>query len=594
MDFDFLGAALTFFCLFCLFIKLCFWETREIGCQKRSCGFYHKLPRTIEGLFMPPTSDVQVKTDIIHYQPLKFVIPLMDSDEEDENKELDGDVQVKTDIIHYQPLKFVIPLMDSDEEDENKELDGVKREERVKTKEEEEEEKAILAVCRSAGDLYKLCEDNERHEGETPEGGDNPRQEAPNIGEKKKSAPSCEKGNGERKSADNHTAPVHDNGSDPDKNSPKPHESPSKHETSTYWKGHQHFYRGGDNPRQEPPNIGDKKNTAPSCEKGNRERRSADNHTAPVDDNGSDPDKKSPKPHESPSKHERSTYWKGHQHFYRVGYSKDREKNSGTLTAMNIIRLGDNPRQKPPNIGDKKNAAPSCEKGNRERRSADNHTAPVDDNGSDPDKKSPKPHESPSKHERSTYWKGHQHFYRDYRKDGQRWRKKIWYTDCDEYYQLDNYNYDNYQSARKPPGKGWRRTYPTDIVWYQSHHKKGSEENRKVLTPYYEEKKKSTDNYYPSRKFPARSQRKRDVTWDKNNENYQPFRKPHDETHWKDKAFEKNTGHKQNFGYSPSKGKNKDVMTKSKSQFIQRHPVMKKTDQEESRSGALKDSVHKI
>ncbi|KAM4013243.1 uncharacterized protein ACNLHF_003390 isoform 2-T2 [Anomaloglossus baeobatrachus] len=448
----------------------CFWETREIGCQKTSCGFYHILPRNIQGLFIPPTTEAQVKSE----------------------------------IGHQMPRTVIIPLVDTDEEAEDEELDGVKREERFKTQEDDEEEKAIIAVCRSAGDFYKLsnCEDNERQEEKTP-----------------------------------------------------------------------------------------------------------------------------------------------HGDFYKLSSCEDNERQEEKTP-----HGGDSPKHEPLII-EKKQSAPLCDKGDEEKITADYHTAPLHENGSHSGKTPPKPHDSPSKQERSTYWKGHQHFYRgDYRKDGQTWRKKFWYTDYDEYYQADRDIYDNYQPcrkpyykgwkktymyeekniednkpvvhrrgnkpsnisyhqqedhrhsdtyqpARKPTGKGWRRTYPPeekDIGFYQFNQKKKSEEKRKVLTPRYEEEQKSRDNYYVSRRPLGRGQRKYDISWDKNTENYQPFRKPHAETHCKDKVIEKSTGHKQNLGKSPSTEKNKNFMPKSKAQLIQRQPVIRKRGQEESKSGAPRDSTCKI
>ncbi|KAG8513960.1 putative protein C12orf50, partial [Galemys pyrenaicus] len=41
----------------------CFWETQPLGCVKISCIFYHSKPRNINGLFLPPSSNITVQKE---------------------------------------------------------------------------------------------------------------------------------------------------------------------------------------------------------------------------------------------------------------------------------------------------------------------------------------------------------------------------------------------------------------------------------------------------------------------------------------------------------------------------------------------------
>ncbi|XP_075699633.1 uncharacterized protein LOC142664454 isoform X2 [Rhinoderma darwinii] len=284
---------------------------------------------------------------------------------------------------------------------------------------------------------------------------------------------------------------------------------------------------------------------------------------------------------------------------------------------------GDNTKQKPPDLGEKKALAPPYEKGHGGQKPPENHTAPVGTSESTTGKNPPGPHDDPpSKPERSANWKGSQHYYRGgYKKDGQRWRKRYWYTDYDQYQadkgyydnyqpcrkpypkgwrktlmyeekytedskpacqgrsddhqQADNRRHDNYRPARKPPGNGWRRTYSNEeknFEYYQFNHKKRSRENKKSIARHYEQDQKQTDNYRPPKEPSSRGRRKTDFNLETNNENYKPFRKPFTETFRKQKAIEKNTGSNQNLGNASSKEKNKDSTSMSKTQSAQRQP----------------------
>ncbi|XP_050602789.1 uncharacterized protein C12orf50 homolog isoform X4 [Macaca thibetana thibetana] len=49
----------------------CFWETQPLGCVKISCIFYHSKPRNINGLFLPPSSNITLQKESQEGIPLQ-------------------------------------------------------------------------------------------------------------------------------------------------------------------------------------------------------------------------------------------------------------------------------------------------------------------------------------------------------------------------------------------------------------------------------------------------------------------------------------------------------------------------------------------
>ncbi|KAI1238992.1 hypothetical protein IHE44_0012090, partial [Lamprotornis superbus] len=42
----------------------CFWETEPVGCRRISCDFFHRKPRNINGLYLPPSNNAPLKPDV--------------------------------------------------------------------------------------------------------------------------------------------------------------------------------------------------------------------------------------------------------------------------------------------------------------------------------------------------------------------------------------------------------------------------------------------------------------------------------------------------------------------------------------------------
>ncbi|XP_075456589.1 uncharacterized protein C12orf50 homolog isoform X2 [Ascaphus truei] len=116
----------------------CFWENQPVGCVKISCLFYHTKPRTINGLFLPPTSNIMAKADT---QERVEPCPKIE------------DFQKKQNVCRpiHPPLIITINLSEEDdEEEEDNSLENCEL--RTKTSEEIEEERTIMEMCCKAGD----------------------------------------------------------------------------------------------------------------------------------------------------------------------------------------------------------------------------------------------------------------------------------------------------------------------------------------------------------------------------------------------------------------------------------------------------------
>ncbi|XP_071972518.1 uncharacterized protein [Engystomops pustulosus] len=469
----------------------CYWETRQIGCQKKSCSFYHLLPRTIQGLYIPPTSELQEQSDITTPQHPPVIIPLLDEE---------------------------------DEEEEEEELDDIIMEERVKTQEEEEEEKAILAVCRSAGDIYKIsiCEENEMREDETPEGGvskmatcdddekrkevicgavgDNTGEEKPKSGGQSQPAPAHEPGQGAQISAESNPTPGHGTEGESSQSPTTTHDPPAKAERTTYPK---HHYRGD--------------------------------------------------------------YHKDGQRWRRKYWYTDYDRYIPEDKGYHDVFYDDYPPWRTPyKKGWRKRYEEKCE----EEHDGDHH------------------------------------------KDGQRWRRKYWYTDYDRYYPEDKgYHdvfYDDYPPWSMPYKKGWRKRYEekceedhdeddrpsglglTTKPPYSVHHHQQVKHWRHgddrpsglglTTKPQYSaQHHQQGDNWrhepYQKRRF---GEKKKEMM-PQNDKDHKliendSYRKPYNEPYRKIKAVEKRTGCNQIVSNASSTEKNKDSTSGHKFQPTQKPP----------------------
>ncbi|XP_056402297.1 uncharacterized protein C12orf50 homolog isoform X3 [Hyla sarda] len=490
----------------------CYWETFQSGCQKKSCSFYHKFPRNIEGLFLPPTNEAG-STENSNIGPKMAGPTKTRIIEAGSTKNSNTDIQIENGTIHHLPLTVIIRLMDDedDEADGSRELNDKSR---VKTHEEEEEEKAILAVCRSAGDIFKIsvCEDKKEPEEEFPEGnyrkdgkrwrkkfwytdheprnneekgdygGENPRPAPPDIGDKEKSAPSNEKGHGSQKPAENSETPVQENDGEADKKTSKPNDPPSGHDRSPNCKGPQHYYRGDyrkDGQRwrkkywssdHESENNAEKEDydyyepyRKPYRRRWRKPNKNDENHREDKKLSDQEQGEKPPSSndHQQADRRHQGNYKKHGQRWRKKYWLTDHEPQN---SAEKGDDGGENPRPAPPDIGDKEKSGPSNEKGRPDftghdsQKPAENSATPVQTNDGEADKKTSKPNDPPSGHDRSPNCKGPQHYYRgDYRKDGRRWRKKYWYTDHEPQNNAEKEDYDNNHAPRKPSGQGRRK-----------------------------------------------------------------------------------------------------------------------------------------
>ncbi|KAM4882929.1 uncharacterized protein C12orf50 homolog isoform 4-T4 [Thomomys bottae] len=134
----------------------CFWETQPLGCVKISCIFYHSKPRNINGLFLPPSSNVTLQKENqegnpspTHSQeplkpqenisrPIHHPLVLKTNFEEEEEEEEQNDY---LDLRHFNS-KTICPIDASSLW--------------TKTPEEIEEKRAIKEMCYKSGEYYRF------------------------------------------------------------------------------------------------------------------------------------------------------------------------------------------------------------------------------------------------------------------------------------------------------------------------------------------------------------------------------------------------------------------------------------------------------
>ncbi|XP_046921041.1 uncharacterized protein C12orf50 homolog isoform X2 [Lynx rufus] len=119
----------------------CFWETQPLGCVKISCIFYHSKPRNINGLFLPPSSNITPQKETQEGIP-----PLTQSQEPLKPQE-----NVSRPIHH--PLVLKTNFEEEEEEgDEQNDASSLW----TKTPEEIEEKRAIKEMCYKSGEYYRF------------------------------------------------------------------------------------------------------------------------------------------------------------------------------------------------------------------------------------------------------------------------------------------------------------------------------------------------------------------------------------------------------------------------------------------------------
>ncbi|XP_059790710.1 uncharacterized protein C12orf50 homolog isoform X2 [Balaenoptera ricei] len=119
----------------------CFWETQPLGCVKISCIFYHSKPRNINGLFLPPSSNITPQKETQEGIP-----PPTQSQEPLKSQE-----NISRPIHHPLVLKTNFEE-EEEEEDEQNDASSLW----TKTPEEIEEKRAIKEMCYKSGEYYRF------------------------------------------------------------------------------------------------------------------------------------------------------------------------------------------------------------------------------------------------------------------------------------------------------------------------------------------------------------------------------------------------------------------------------------------------------
>ncbi|XP_058424685.1 uncharacterized protein C12orf50 homolog isoform X2 [Diceros bicornis minor] len=119
----------------------CFWETQPLGCVKISCIFYHSKPRNINGLFLPPSSNITLQKET--QEGIPSPIQSQEPPKPQEN--------ISRPIHH--PLVLKTNFEEEEEEgDEQNDASGLW----TKTSEEIEEKRAIKEMCYKSGEYYRF------------------------------------------------------------------------------------------------------------------------------------------------------------------------------------------------------------------------------------------------------------------------------------------------------------------------------------------------------------------------------------------------------------------------------------------------------
>ncbi|XP_041265675.1 uncharacterized protein C12orf50 homolog [Onychostruthus taczanowskii] len=124
----------------------CFWETEPVGCRRISCDFFHRKPRNINGLYLPPSNNVPLKQDVqggILHQAHR----------QDSLRNQDNVL-----VPIHPPLIINLSDEEDDEEDDedDDEEDNCVSNWMSKTVIDIEEERAIRDICYKSGEYYGI------------------------------------------------------------------------------------------------------------------------------------------------------------------------------------------------------------------------------------------------------------------------------------------------------------------------------------------------------------------------------------------------------------------------------------------------------
>nr|XP_054488133.1 uncharacterized protein C12orf50 homolog [Agelaius phoeniceus] len=125
----------------------CFWETEPVGCRRISCDFFHRKPRNINGLYLPPSNNVPLKQDV--QGGILHPTHRQDSLRNQDNV-----------LVPIHP-PLIINLSDEEDDEEDDEDDDDEEDSYVsswmpKTVIDIEEERAIRDICYKSGEYYGI------------------------------------------------------------------------------------------------------------------------------------------------------------------------------------------------------------------------------------------------------------------------------------------------------------------------------------------------------------------------------------------------------------------------------------------------------
>ncbi|XP_054669096.1 uncharacterized protein C12orf50 homolog [Grus americana] len=121
----------------------CFWEKQPSGCLRISCAFHHSKPRSINGLFLPPSNNAPLQ------QGVQEGIPHPAHGQES--------LRNQKNILRpiHPPLTIHLNDEDDDEDDDEEEENGAP-DWVPQTAADLEEERAIKEICYQSGEYYGI------------------------------------------------------------------------------------------------------------------------------------------------------------------------------------------------------------------------------------------------------------------------------------------------------------------------------------------------------------------------------------------------------------------------------------------------------
>ncbi|KAM9634451.1 uncharacterized protein C12orf50 homolog [Morphnus guianensis] len=121
----------------------CFWETQPVGCVRFNCAFHHSKPRTINGLFLPPTNSAPlqqgVQGGILHPAHRQELLR-----------------NQKNIALPIHPPVIININDDDDDEEDDEEEENCVPEWVPRTAADLEEERAIKEICYKSGEYYGI------------------------------------------------------------------------------------------------------------------------------------------------------------------------------------------------------------------------------------------------------------------------------------------------------------------------------------------------------------------------------------------------------------------------------------------------------